>query len=175
MVDLPDERALIQTEEAQFKFAVSESMFQKTGKSLNFMLNRTHQEKGWYINGNYSFVSLPFNSVDGFTFFKFDALIVDAFMFVQFAGGGGTTELDIKRATTPGGAFTSIFSTTPKITAAAGNNAWTYVGGVLAGATAPVISTTMVNANDALRCDIITTQTGSTVNGCGLVLIYRPR
>jgi len=174
MTDLSDERALIQTEETSFRFAVSESLAQKLGKSANFILNRNYQEKAFRINGGYNTLTLPFNQIDGYAFFQYNALILDAWLYVQTAGSGGTTELDIKLATSSGGAFSTIFSTTPKITSAAGNNKFIHVGSVIANTTAPVLSTTNVDAGSAIRCDIIAAQTG-TVDGCGLVIHYRPR
>ena len=107
-------------------------------------------------------------------FFQYDAEIIDAWMFVQKSGSGGTTEIDIRHATTPGGGFSSIFSTTPKITSAAGDNIWIHVGSAVGGTTAPVISTTNVNAGDAISCDLLQAQTG-TVAGAGLLIHYRPR
>lgn len=174
MSDLSDERALIQVEETQFRYAISESLLQKVGKSINFILNRNHQEKQFFINGNTAVITTPATNIDGLTFFQYDATILDAWMFVQTAGSGGTTELDIKYASSSGGAFSSIFSTTPKIQSGAGSGVWVHVGSAIASTTAPVLSTTNVVAGGALRLDIISSQTG-TPNGCGVVIHYRPR
>ena len=174
MTDVADERRLIQVEESRFKFAVSESMIQKIAGSTNFILNRNHQEKQFFANGVYNGYGLPQTFVDGFTFFQYDAEIIDVWAYVQTAGSSGTTELDIKYATTPGGVFTSIFSTTPKITSAAGSNVWVNVGSVLANTTAPVLAVTDVDAGWALRFDIIDAQAGS-VYSTGVVVHYRPR
>jgi hypothetical protein len=175
MADLTPSRKNLQVEETRFRSAVSESIVQKAGSSINFINERQHSEKQFFINGNYSAISLPFIAIDGYTFFQFDAEIIDVWMFIQFAGSGGTTELDIKRATTPGGSFSSIFSTTPKISSLAGDGIWIHVGSSFPNTTAPVLALSQVNAGDALRCDLIQAQSGATVNGCGIVVHYRPR
>lgn len=175
MSDLAGARKIIQVEETQFQFAVSESFAQKMGQAMNFLSMYQHSEKQFFINGNFSRVALPFVGIDGLTFFQFDAFIIDVWMFVQNAGSGGTTELDLRLATSSGGAFSTIFSTTPKITSAAGDYAFIHVGSAVANTTAPVLSTTNVTAGSALRCHIIDAQTGTAVNGAGIVVHYRPR
>lgn len=166
---------MIQIEESRFKFSVSEFVVQKIGKSINFINKRQHSEKQFFINGNPSQITLPFLGIDGLAFMQYDAEIIDAWMFAQVAGSGGTFELDIKRASTPGGAFTSIFSTTPKIQAAAGNNVWIHLGSIVGSTTAPILASSDVDAGDALRCDVIQAQSGTTFTGGGIVLHYRPR
>lgn len=175
MSEITGARKNIHQEEVEYLAAVSEATFTKMGGSVNFINNRQHSEKQFFANGRYGIESsYPTLAVDGLTFFQYDAEIIDAWMFVAFAGSGGTTELDIKRATTPGGSFTSIFSTTPKITSAAGNFVWIHVGSAIAGTTAPVLATTLVDAEDALRLDVITAQSGTPIT-TGLIIHYRPR
>lgn len=167
-------RTLITYEEVQFRAAVAESTWQKIGGLQNFLAEKEYQEKPFYINGPYNIVATPQTFIDGMTFFQFDATILDAWMFVELNGSGGTTEIDIKYATTPGGSFSSIFSTTPKITSAAGGGVWIHVGSSVSGTTAPVLSTTSMDAGWALRCDLLQAQTG-TVSGCGMLITYQPR
>jgi hypothetical protein len=175
MTDLADIKNIITVEETRFRAAVSESTFQRVGQTLNFINHRNHQEKAWFLNGDYGPYA-PQTYVDGMTFFEFDATIIDVFMFVGLAGSGGTTELDIKVASTPGGSFASIFSTTPKIQAAAGSGIWIHVGSSVPNTTAPVLSTTTVNANWGLRLDLVTGQTLTGFSGStGAIIIYRPR
>lgn len=174
MTDLTAERKMIQQEETIFRYGISESFAQKLGASVNFINERQHSEKQFFANGTFSRVADPKLGVDGLTIFEFDAEIIGVWAFQLTAGSGGTTELDIKKATTPGGAFSSIFSTTPKFTSSAGNNAWIGLGDSLSGATAPVLSSANVNAGDAIRFDIVTSQTGSPSN-CGILIHYRPR
>lgn len=170
-------RKLIYALGTQFRSAVSEELIQRIGAVSNFISLYQHSEKQFFINGAYSNATVPALGIDGLAVFEFDAEIIDVWMFNLVAGSGGTTELDLKIATTPGGAFTSIFSTTPKITSGAGNNVWVGApGGAYTppgGATAPVISTINVDAYSAIRLDMLQTQTGG--QNCGLIVHYRPR
>lgn len=170
-------RKLIYQLGTQFRSAVSEELIQRLAGISNFISLYQHSEKQFFINGSYSTATTPVLGVDGLAVFEFDAEIIDVWMFNTTAGSGGTTELDLKVATTSGGAFTSIFSTTPKITSAAGNNAWVGAPGgayvAPTGTTAPVISTVNVDAHSAIRLDLLQTQTGG--QNCGLIVHYRPR
>lgn len=173
MADISALRRNIQIEETRFRYAVSESMAQKLGGSINFINTRQHSEKQFFINGPYNILGAQ-TAVDGLTFFQYDAEIIDVWMFVEYNGSSGTTELDLKRATSSGGSFSSIFSTTPKITSAAGNFAYVHAGISVSGTTAPVLSLIHVNAGDAIRCDLLQVPGGSP-QGCGIIIHYRPR
>jgi hypothetical protein len=184
-------RTLVYTPGAQFRSAVSEELIQRISGLQNFISLYQHSEKQFFLNGPYDIKTPPQTALDGLTIFEFDATIIDVWMFNLVAGSSGTTELDIKMATTSGGTFTSIFSTTPKITSAAGNNAWvgnpsvwttgspvqdgTYT--VPTGCTRPVLTgggqTLDVNKRSALRVDILQAQTGG--QNCGLLVHYIPR
>lgn len=179
MVDIPDSRNIMQIEESSFRAAVSESLLYRMGGVSNFLAHRNHQEKNWFFNGKYNIVASPQIGVDGLTFFEFNAEIVDVFMYVQLAGSSGTTEIDLKYSTVPGGgvgSFTSLFSVTPKIQSAAGDYIWISVGTSEPNTTAPVLTgaASTITPNTALRADILSTQAGS-VSGAGLVVLYRPR
>jgi hypothetical protein len=178
MADLTGQRRNIQIEESRFRYAVSEALVQKVGSSINFINDYQYSEKQFFANGPYSTApSFPQTGVDGLTFFDFDAEIINVWAFNLVAGSGGTTELDIKRATASAGAFTSIFSTTPKFDSTAAANSYVDANGNQAattGVTAPVVTTTNVNAGDALRFDIVSSMTGSPQN-CGVIVHYRPR
>lgn len=177
MADITAIRINIPLPGAQYRAAVSESLIQNLGSSINFINDFQHNTRDWYINGPYNVVTPPQTFVDGMQFMLFNSTILDAYMFVEFAGSGGTTELDVLRATTPGGSFTSIFTTKPAILSTAGNAIWIHVGSSVANTTAPVLdsSQTAVNAGDAFRLDLTQSQTGDTVAGAGLVLFFRPR
>jgi len=171
-------RNSIYIEGSQFRSAVSEDLVQRLGSSINFINAYQHSEKQFFINGPYGRVAtVPVTAVDGLAVFEFNATIIDVWMFNITAGSAGTTELDLKIATTSGGAFTSIFTTTPKITSAAGNNAWVGApGGAYtppSGTTAPVLGTVNINAYTAIRLDLLQAQTGG--QNCGLIVHYRPR
>ena len=174
MTELSQTRSNIHVEETQFIYGLSEALFQKVGKSINFINEKQYAEKQWFVNGDYSGLVLPYLAIDGLAPVKYDMTIIDAFMFASEVGGAGTTELDIKVATASGGAFATIFSTTPKIAVAAGDYSFVFVGGSGAGLTAPVIGTADIDAGSALRMDVIQSMTGSP-RGAGIVLMYRPR
>ena len=177
MSDLSPERKQIQVEETRFRYAVSESMIQRIGKAINFINLRQHNTKQFFINGPYRISNPPVTGVDGLIGVEFDIEIIDVFMFNLVAGSSGTTELDIKYATTPSGTFTSIFSTTPKIQHTAGNNVWVFGNSSFTapiGTTKPVLSTTNLDKFWVLRCDMLQKQDGDPEN-CGISIYYRPR
>lgn len=178
MSDVPASKANIQVEESRFRYAVSESFAQKVGGSINFLNDFQHSEKQFFLNGRYWSIG-TLTGMDGMVFFQFNATIIDVWMFVQKQTGatGSFTEIDLKRATTEGGPFTSIFSTTPRINGTAGDYIWTHVGASVTGTRAPVLSTANVNAGDAIRCDLVATPTGSppSGSGCGILIHYLPR
>lgn len=179
MTDLPDELNLIQVEGTRFRSAVSEDLLQTMGKTSNFLANRIYEEKQFFLNGKYNITGGSVTSVDGMVFFQFNATIMNVFAFSTVGGTSGVTELDIKRATTSGGAFTSIFTTTPKFSASAAASVWVDANGIVppgAGITAPVLDPAQlsVNAGDALRVDLITAMAGDPEN-CGLIVIFKSR
>lgn len=167
-------RQILQYEETRFRAAVSEATAQKMSGSINFFLEEIYQEKQFFVNGNYSLLTTPFIGIDGFDFMFNDTTLYDAFMFIKTAGSSGDTSLDIKYATTPGGSFTSIFSTPPSINYQAGNNFWVYGGTSFVHTTAPVLGVTQLAAGTALRCDILSSQ-GGTPLACGIILRHQPR
>ena len=173
MTDITPSRQIIQYEETRFRAAVSEATAQKIGGSINFFLENVYEQKSWFLNGQYNVLSIPFVGIDGMEFMFTNALLIDAFMFVRTAGSGGNTSLDLKYATTPGGSFTSIFSTPPSINYQAGNFTWVNVGSSVPNTTAPVLGTTLLTAGTAMRCDILSAQSGAAL-ACGIVLRHQP-
>lgn len=174
MTEITPSRNIIQIEETRFRAAVSEATAQRLGGSMNLILEREYQEKTFYVNGKYGTLTIPFTGIDGLELFLFDSTIINAFFFIKTAGTSGSTTLDIQYATTPGGSFTSIFSTKPSISYLAGDYAWCYVGSAFPNTTAPVLSTDEMDAGWVIRCNIDAVQGGDAV-GCGLVLQYQPR
>jgi hypothetical protein len=179
MVDLAAERAMIQEEETRFKAAVSEAVMQKFGKLGNFINTRQYDTKAFFLNGRYGQSTVPLHGIDGAYIFPFDATIFNVYIFNLVAGSSGTTELDVKRVTASGGAGSTIFSTTPKIAATAGANAYVGVGGSGVGLTAPIFtgaSTTTfdVDADDMIYVSMIQKQAGNPENS-GLLVCFRPR
>jgi hypothetical protein len=172
---LADEKNYIDQLEVKYRAAVSEATFSKIGSMINFIGHRTHEKKDFFINGPYKNGAGTLGA-DGICIFEFDAEIFAVYMFNNIAGSGGTTELDIKKQATSGGAYSTIFSTTPKIASTAGNWARVGTGESGTGLTAPVLTSTPLNVSEgeALRLDIISVQTGNPQN-CGIIIHYRPR
>jgi hypothetical protein len=175
MTAITPSRQLIQLEETRFRAAVSEATAQKIGGSVNFFLQQIYQQKEYFINGNYSSLSTPFSGIDGLQMFFNNATLTDAFLYIKTAGSSGNTSLDIKFATTPGGSFTSIFTTPPSINYQAGNYAWCRVGTSYANTTAPVFNSaaTAMSAGSVIRCDVLSVQGGSPL-ACGIIIKHNP-
>lgn len=174
---IPPKRNLIYYEGAEFRAAVSEELIQRQGAVTNFISIRQYQEKEFQANGFYGRASMPYIVTDGLTFFNFDAEIVNVFAYINEPGSAGTTEIDLKISAPGSGTWTSIFSTTPKFTSAAAALSRVDVTGTnppLTGVTAPVLSTTNVDAGYAVRMDLIQAMTSDPVT-CGALIIYRPR
>lgn len=191
MADITPLRVTIPLPGSQFLSAVSENLIQSLGGMNNFLAYFAHEKKDFFLNGTYSLVTVPQTAVDGLAVFEFNAQIIDVWMFNMAAGTSGSTTLDCLVATTPGGSFTSIFTTPPSISYLAGNNCW--VGAVnpsLIGpayvpspsyvaptnTTAPVLNATVTNsitAWSAMRVDLTASQSGG--QNCGLIVHYRPR
>jgi hypothetical protein len=111
MADVIPVRTTIQQEATDYKSPVSEDFATRLAQLLNFHAYYQYSEKQFFANGKYGILSTyPQTAVDGLIFMPFNAEIIKVVVFNMVAGTSGTTELDIKRATTSGGAFTSIFS-----------------------------------------------------------------
>lgn len=175
MAIVPDLKKFIQDVEIKYKSAVSESTWYKIAGMINFIGHKTHQEKQFFLNGPYWIIPGTQIGLDGLASFEFDCEIFNVIMFNLVAGSSGTTELDLKLATSSGGAFTSIFSTTPKINSSAGANAYIPVGGAITGGTAAVLTgaAATVAAGSVLRLDKIQSMQGA--QNTGLIVHYRPR
>lgn len=175
---VPDLKRFIVGLEVKAASSVSEATWRKIGGMINFLGHRSHQEKAFYINGNYGMLQglYPINAIDGMAFFEFDAEIFNVWVYNVVAGTSGTTELDLKLKPKLSGSFTSIFSTTPKITSAAASNVFFEIGDSMTGVTAPVLSggtPKSVNQGDAIRLDLISAMVGA--EHCGVVIHFRPR
>lgn len=112
--------------------------------------------------------------VDDLMFCKKAITITSIWIQNEVAGTAGTTEFDILAATTSGGSFTSILTTTGKITSAAGTNVWTDDGSIVGaqtGVTKPVLSTTTFAAGTALRFDLLQAMSGGA--NCSVTIFYQ--
>ena len=177
MAIVAPDRALIQEEDVQYRASVSEAVGFKIGAMVNHIATKQYDEKTFPLNGRYDLAgTFPAVGVDGLSFVQFDAEIIGVWVYNQVAGSSGTTELDVQIATSPGGSFSSIFSTTPKITSAAPSNSYADSAGVVTpptGVTAPVLSVTQLNAGTAIRVNLVSAM--AFAESCGIVIHYRPR
>lgn len=180
MADITEERINIQVEDVQYRAAVSEAVGSTIGASINFINKRQHDNKAFFLNGKYSSVAGAQTSVDGAWGVMFDIEIIGILMFNMVAGSSGTTTLDVRRWTASNTGNTSIFSTKPSITSAAGNNAYVFYDFLNStalenpsGTTLPVLSVTNLNAGDLLTLNIDAKQTDG--QNCGLIIYFRPR
>lgn len=114
-----------------------------------------------------------YNNVDGFWIAPSNCQITNVYMYQETVGTTGTTTLDLKIKPYASGAFTSIFLTTPKLTPAAGANAWGGVADSFTGFTTPVLTSLpfAVAAKSAIRMDLIGVQDGLAA-GTGLIIEY---
>lgn len=172
-------RNTLQVEELASEAAVSSGTATRIGESIRHIQLYNIENPSWSMNGIYGKNTGAQSTVDGARAIFSDLEIVGFFMFNSGAGVSGVSEIDILRHTSSG-AGTSIFSTRPQISSAAGNNAFLsmYLDPALtlenpAGTTLPVFSTTQLTAGDALTLNFVTKQN----NGSGLscVLAVRPR
>jgi len=165
-------KKMIQEIEIKYRSAVSESTWRKITGSINFINTYQYLTKQFPINGEYDFATGD-TFVDGIQVFEFDAEIINVWAYNCVNGTSGTTQLDLKVKPKTGGSFTSILSVKPSITTASGGFVHFGVGDTKTGCTAPVLSTTNVNAGDAIRIDVISTMVNA--QNCGLIVHYRPR
>ena len=127
------------------------------------LLNSLAREHSWELNGLYGSLTFPLTNIDSIFLVPYNINILSVWIYSGTAGSAGTTEFDLKVATTSGGAFSSILSTTGKITSAAASTVWTDSGSVVGsqtGITKPVLSTTAISAGSAIRWDLIQSMTG---------------
>lgn len=176
MAILPDDQQNIYSEETKFRAAVSEATMQKVGSAINFINNKYLLQKMFYLNGRYEKANgLPFLGVDGMDGYPYNIEVVDVMFFNNTALTSGTLELNIQYATSSGGAFTSIFTTTPKLTSAASNFAYVYASSpsTPTGMTKPVLTgtTVAIPARSAIRCSLV--QKGVGGQNCGVIVFYK--
>ena len=120
------------------------------------------REHAWELNGKYGSLTYPLNNIDAIFFAPYNITIQSVWIYSGTAGASGTTEFDLKVASS-GGSFTSILNTTGKITSAAASGVWTDSGtiiGAQTGVTKPIIQTSAITAGQAIRWDLIQGMTG---------------
>jgi hypothetical protein len=124
------------------------------------------KEHAWELNGNYPALSYPLLNIDSIFFAPANITITSVWIYNGDAGTSGTTEFDLKVASS-GGSFTSILSTTGKILSTAASNVWTDSGSVIAaqtGVVKPVIATSAITAGQAIKFDLIQSMTGTATD-----------
>lgn len=173
---------MIQVEETLLRTPVSEALLGRVGAGINFINERQYDTRKIALDGPYWVANVPLNGLEALEPFPFNVEIFDIAMYNLVAGSGGTTELDVQVTAASGGTFQSIFSTTPKIAASAGNNSYFLKSlGAGAGQTQPVFENSLLDADgrllvaagSALRVDLVAKQTGTPEN-CGIIIYFRP-
>lgn len=127
------------------------------------------REHAWELNGIYSGLTFPLTNIDSMFLVPYNIEITSVWIYITTKGSSGTTEFDLKAATGPGGAFTSILTTTGKFASTLGTTDpyWTDSGAIIgpaAGVTKPVLLTTTFSAGAAIRFDLIQTMGGSPLD-----------
>lgn len=181
MAEVTPLKTNIQSPDVKSGAAASEATMNKVGGSINFWNTFFEGSRLWSANGSYSITPAPENGVDGMYFCWSNCEIYAVGMYNLIAGSAGDTEFDIVRHPVGGGPAVTIFSTRPKIPFGSGANA-RIIQQILptplnlflsAGATAPVVSVTQLDAGDALSMNFIGKQTGG--KNAGIVMAIRPR
>lgn len=177
MANVPELKEYIQLESVLTREPLGEFLEQGMGGSINFLLSRNAFEQIYKINGNVRFFNTKL-SVDDLWIVPFDCTILDVIFYQKTPGTSGTTQVDITRATTPGGSFTSIFSTKPAVDSTAAARSWCAIGQTVTGFTAPVLvgspAAYNVNKYDGLSWDILSVQNGNPQDiAIKLVLLTR--
>lgn len=116
-----------------------------------------YREHAWELNGDYPGLTFPLLNIDSIFFAPANIVITSVWIYSGTAGGSGTTEFDLKVGSS-GTSFTSILTTTGKITSAASSNSWTDSGSVYGpqtGMTKPVLLTTAISAGQGIKFDLL--------------------
>ncbi len=196
MADVPPVRQNIPLPATQFTAAVSENLAQSLAQENNFINYFQTMSKRFNFNGPYGSVPLPIAAADGTENFEFNIQILDVWLVDRIGGTSGFNEIDIEYAATPAGPWTSIFTTTPRVSfnAAAvvpGSYVWvgnpdpTIVGPAYtptpyvppANTRQPVLNrsiTDFISAWGAIRCNLTVAQGGSP-DGLNVVVHSRYR
>lgn len=178
--EVTPERKNIYIEDVQYRASVSEAVGQKMAGAINFINVGQHVERQWNLNGLYSYLGTPQTGVDGAFVIWYNMEIVGISMYNLVAGSGGTTQLDILKHTTSGGAGSSIFSTKPTLSYLSGNNSVLFYDFLNAtaihaptGCTQPVLTSTSLTKGDMLTMNLTSAQVSG--QSCGITLHMRPR
>jgi hypothetical protein len=171
MAEITEELFRMQQPATAPQAGVTEDWTSRYGATINFLSNRVEDIKRAVVQGVYNGPPTPNNLMDGVFTYRHAFKIKDAVLSSGFFNGtSGTFEFDVKWRPRNSGAWTSIFTTTPKFNAATvGQLTSIGVGQVATGMTAPVLFKTDFDAFDQLRFDLLQTPSG-TVDSATLEL-----
>lgn len=163
MANLPGIREFIQQEATVTREPTGEFLFQGIGGSVNWLIPRSTEEARFDVTGAYSFFTGNV-ATDGIWIPQFSGQILNVRIYQKTTGNSGITEVDVLRATTPGGSFASIFSVRPQISPSAASVSWCGIGDSVSGFTAPVLvgspAPYTFNGGDGFRMDILSAMGG---------------
>jgi hypothetical protein len=178
MTDITAARANIQTEETDYNSAVSESVLQKVGGSINFINDRQNKAYDFKFLGPFRPIS---GGEDGVRSVVFDIQIVAISGYIRLSGSSGTTTVDLHSITgsTDNG---SILDTKLSITSAATDGIafyTNYLDASSSGGTGITLPTFAAATNrnlsqgDALRIDL--DDNATSAYDLSINIHYRPR
>ena len=175
MANLQEARELVQSEEVQFRSAISEQLLSKIGANQNHIFLRQYDKHSWNLNGPYH-LGVGSSGLDGVFPFLFDVEIT-GFWYYADTIGDGTTTIDIHWLNA--GDQGSIFSTHPSVDATASDQSVTIYRQTDSttlsnptGHTLAVLSKTQFSAGDSLRLDLDAAMTGASDFQFGI--FFRP-
>lgn len=174
---VPPARNNIYIEGSQFRAAVSEDLLQRSGASINFINAYQYYQFYFGMMGPYSFLTTPFTGVGTQEVFDYNATITNIWVYSGTAGTGGTTQIDIQKASVNSGSYATIFSTKPAVTSAAASGVIFDANGTATtptGCTKPVLSTINFSAGDKLRMDVSSVMSGLPAD-LQIQIFWRPR
>lgn len=120
------------------------------------------REHAWELNGPYNSLAMPLLNVDAIFIAPYNINITAVWIYNGTAGSSGTTVFDLKTKV-PGGGYSSILSTTGKITSAAAGDIYTDSNAIIspqAGVVKPVVSTPIIAGGSAIRFDLLQSMGG---------------
>lgn len=174
---VPSQRKTIYIEGCQFRSALSEDLMQRFGGAINFINNYQYYQFYFGMMGPYSFLTVPATGVGTLEVFDQNATILNVWVYSGTAGTGGTTTVDIQKASVNSSVYTSIFSTLPSVTSSASSGAVFDANGTAslpAGCTRPVLSTVNFTAGDKLQFNVNSVM-GGTARDLQVQIFWRPR
>ena len=180
MTDITEQRINLQSEETDYRSAVSEGTMTRMGAAVNFVNKRQYDTHAFHLNGLYR-KGVSVVGSDGIFPVLFDMEILGITMWNRVNGTSGATTLDVQWLSSPGVIAGSIFTIKPSFDNNVGDNAYMIknipLGTVIiepaVGATDPVLSKTQFDAGDALL--LVIDSAMPDAEDCSLLIHFRPR